>query len=113
MGAGELNGETPQQGQLRQSKHAHPHLFSLSQGFFYFRDQIRSVLSVVFATWPSMHDPIKFLLNESDEPEADRLTKKWTSAKLQELQYVGLSVRERNIPLNRTCEPVSHSEREI
>ena len=94
MGAGELNGETPQQGQLRQLRDAHPYLFTLSQVFFYFHDQIRNVLSVVFATWPSMHDPIKFLLNVSDEHEADELTEKWTDAKLKELQYVGLSVRE-------------------
>ena len=93
MGVGELDeGETPQQGQLRQLKHAHPYLFALSHGFFYVHDQLRNVRTVIFATWPSMHDPIPFLLNEADDHEADHLTEKWTDAKLKDLQYVGLSV---------------------
>ena len=53
----------------------------------------RETLAVVFATWPSMHDPISHLLNAADAEEADRLTEKWTDAKLKELNYVGISVR--------------------
>ena len=51
------------------------------------------MLVIVFAPWPSMHDPIKLLLNAQDRELADRLTEKWTVAKLSELQYVGLTVR--------------------
>ena len=40
-----------------------------------------------------MHDPISNLLNAADAEEADRLTEKWTDAKLKELNYVGISVR--------------------
>ena len=39
-----------------------------------------------------MHDPIKALLNVPDQDVADRLTEKWTDAKLGELQYVGVTV---------------------
>ncbi|MDI1490464.1 MAG: hypothetical protein OHK93_001667 [Ramalina farinacea] len=39
-----------------------------------------------------MHDPIKALLNVPDQEVADRLTEKWTDAKLGELQYVGVTV---------------------
>lgn len=53
----------------------------------------RETLAVIFATWPSMHDPISDLLNAADAEEADRLTEKWTDAKLKELNYVGISVR--------------------
>ena len=52
----------------------------------------REILAVVFATWPSMHDPISDLLNTADAEEADKLTEKWTDAKLKELNYVGISV---------------------
>ncbi|KAL9115059.1 MAG: hypothetical protein Q9187_007353 [Circinaria calcarea] len=37
-----------------------------------------------------MHDPIKSLLN-AEGKEADRLTLKWKDAKLQELNYVGIT----------------------
>lgn len=52
----------------------------------------RETLAVIFATWPSMHDPISDLLNAADAEEADKLTEKWTDAKLKELNYVGISV---------------------
>ena len=49
-------------------------------------------ISVMFATWPSMYDPVKSLLNAPDDAEADRLTERWKEAKLKELNYVGLTV---------------------
>lgn len=56
---------------------------------------LRRLLSIVFATWPSMHDPVNYLLNASTDIEADKLTEKWTDGKLKELEYVGLTVRMR------------------
>ncbi|MCJ1235150.1 hypothetical protein MMC14_003116 [Varicellaria rhodocarpa] len=45
----------------------------------------------MFATWPSMYDPVKSLLNAPDETEAEKLTERWMKAKLKELNYVGLT----------------------
>ena len=60
---------------------------------------LRTGLSVIFAPWPSMHNPVDRLLNAADTEEADRLTEKWTKGKLKELQYVGLSVRGNGHPI--------------
>ena len=54
--------------------------------------KIRQWISIMFATWPSMYDPVKSLLNAPDEGEADKLTERWMKAKLKELNYVGLTV---------------------
>ena len=94
MGAGELNGHAPGQGHLLQWRKRHPILFALSWVFVWFATEIRKALNIIFAPWPSMHDPMKRLLNVEDAEEADRLTEKWVRGKLDELQYVGLSVRE-------------------
>lgn len=89
MGATPFDSQAPKQRQLSQWRRGHPYLFSLGWVFILFH----KVLTVVFATWPSMHDPINSLLNATDVEEADKLTEKWTDAKLKELNYVGLSVR--------------------
>lgn len=99
MGAGELNDENLAQSQLLRWQRHHPYLFALTRTFIWFYAKIREALSIIFATWPSMHDPIKYLLNVADVQEADILTEKWTKAKLKELQYVGLSVRRRSLPI--------------
>ena len=65
----------------------------LSWPFVWLYRRFYGILVIVFAPWPSMHDPIKLLLNAQDRELADRLTEKWTVAKLSELQYVGLTVR--------------------
>lgn len=54
---------------------------------------IRRVLSIAFATWPSMHDPVSHLLNTVDREDADKLTEKWTNGKIKELEFVGITVR--------------------
>ena len=54
---------------------------------------IRKVLTIAFATWPSMHDPVSHLLNAANGEEADKLTEKWTKGKLKELEFVGITVR--------------------
>lgn len=94
MGAGEWNVQNPEQGHLLLWRKRHPYLFSLSFVFIWIAAKLRNLLNVVFATWPSMHDPIIYLLNTADEKEADKLTEKWADGKLKELQYVGLSVRK-------------------
>ena len=53
--------------------------------------KVCQAVSIALAPWPSMHDPIKSLLN-ADGHEADHLTLKWKDAKLQELNYVGITV---------------------
>ena len=87
MGAGELNNQNREQWRRR-----HPYIYALSRVFIGVAFQIRKLLTILFATWPSMHDPIIYLLNAADPKEADKLTEKWANGKLQELQYVGLSV---------------------
>ena len=67
--------------------------YPLSWPFAWLYHRFYGMLVIVFAPWPSMHDPIKLLLNAQDRDLADRLTEKWTVAKLSELQYVGLTVR--------------------
>ena len=92
MGTGVLNDQTTgHQWQVR-----HVYLFRLAWVFVWLATLPRKVFTIVFATWPSMHDPIKDLLNAAEMAEADRLTDKWTDGKLKELQYVGLSVRTFN-----------------
>ena len=68
-------------------------LVRLSSIYIWPAEGLRAGLSVIFAQWPSMHNPVDLLLNAADTEEADRLTEKWTKGKLKELQYVGLSVR--------------------
>jgi len=59
-------------------------------------------VSVLLAPWPSMHDPIKSLLN-AEEHEADILTTKWRDSKLAELNYIGITVRPFPITPNTTA----------
>ena len=47
----------------------------------------------MFATWSSMHEPIESFVSVPDEEVANKLIAKWIKAKLEELQYVGSSVR--------------------
>lgn len=89
MGATPFGSQAPRQSRISQWRKGHPYLFSLGWAFILFHKS----LTVIFATWPSMHDPINNLLNAIDVEEADKLTEKWTDAKLKELNYVGLSVR--------------------
>ena len=92
MGADELSGETPDQRPFLLWRSHHPYLYLFSWLSLWVYAQIRNAFSVVFATWPSMHDPIKSLLNVPDTEEADDLTDRWTKAKLKELEFVGLTV---------------------
>ena len=80
------------QSQLPQWRRRHSFLPNPTSIVSYLHAKTLSTLAVVFATWPSMHDPISNLLN-APPTEADRLTEKWTDAKLKELNYVGISVR--------------------
>ncbi|KAL9594765.1 MAG: hypothetical protein Q9219_006851 [cf. Caloplaca sp. 3 TL-2023] len=91
MGAGELPVELPTQEPLEKWRSRHPYLFGLSWIFIWSAMKFGKVLTIVFASWPSMHDPVSHLLNVADPKESDRLTEKWTDGKLKELQYVGLS----------------------
>lgn len=84
--------------QLTQPWKRHPYLFGPGWIIIWLIAKTRETLAVVFATWPSMHDPISNLLNAADAEEADKLTEKWTDAKLKELNYVGISVRETESP---------------
>lgn len=84
MSGNTLDGDAPGKTIFR-----HP----LSWPFAWLYNRLYGMLVIVFAPWPSMHDPIKLLLNAQDRELADRLTEKWTVAKLSELQYVGLTVR--------------------
>lgn len=77
--------------QLTQRWKRHPYLFGPGWIIIWLVAKTRETLAVVFATWPSMHDPISNLLNAADAEEADKLTEKWTDAKLKELNYVGIS----------------------
>lgn len=70
----------------------HPYVFYLTFGLGWIYYHTRNAFNIAFAPWPSMHDPIKALLNVPDQEVADRLTEKWTDAKLGELQYVGVTV---------------------
>lgn len=92
MGTGQSNRQTPVQEQLTQWWRRHPYLLGPGWIIIWLIAKARGTLAVVFATWPSMHDPISNLLNAADAEEADRLTEKWTDAKLKELNYVGISV---------------------
>ena len=60
---------------------------------------IRRILTIAFATWPSMHDPVSHLLNTVDREDADKLTEKWTNGKLKELEFVGITVRIEELKL--------------
>ena len=86
---GELKNETPNEERISFLRHRFPYSFF----FIWCYLKIRFAISVIFAPWHSMSDPIDSLLNIPDEEEADKLTAKWTKAKLEELQYVGLTVR--------------------
>ena len=97
MGAGKPIRQTPERGHLLQWQRRYPYLFCLSWVIRWSAAELRKILAVIFAPWPSMHDPIKYLLNAADKEEADKLTDKWTDGKLKELQYVGLSVRMFNL----------------
>ncbi|KAG8531830.1 uncharacterized protein KY384_003466 [Bacidia gigantensis] len=88
MGAGAPNGDTQNQGYLRSQ---HPYVYRIGWLVLWAWAECGKSLSIIFAQWPSMHDPIKYLLNVADHHEADTLTEKWVQGKLQELQYVGLS----------------------
>ena len=93
MGAAELRNQSLDGGHLPTWRRQHPYLFALFWVFIFAAARLRRSLSVIFAPWPSMHDPISHLLNIAEAEEADKLTEKWTDGKLKELQYVGLSVR--------------------
>ena len=93
MGTGRSERQTPIQEQLTQWWKSHPYLLGPGWVIMWLIGKTRETFAVVFATWPSMHDPISHLLNAADAEEADRLTEKWTDAKLKELNYVGISVR--------------------
>lgn len=95
MAGEKLNGDDPDRGHslpLWRLRQDHPFLFWCYCPFVYVYQKIYRAFVVIFAPWPSMHDPIKSLLNEQDRELADRLTEKWTHAKLGELQYVGITV---------------------
>lgn len=94
MGAGEFSRQNPDQGHLVLWQKRHPCLYGLSWVFIWSASMLGKFLSIIFATWPSMHDPINHLLNAADPEEADKLTEKWTDGKLKELQYVGTTVRK-------------------
>ncbi|KAL8935987.1 MAG: hypothetical protein Q9216_005163 [Gyalolechia sp. 2 TL-2023] len=91
MGAHEVRGEVPKQGQLALFRSRHRYLYGLCWIFLFSAAVFGKIWTVLFATWPSMHDPVSHLLNTTDVEEADNLTEKWTKGKLKELQYVGLS----------------------
>ena len=91
MGTAHPNHQTAVQEQLTQWW---KHLLSPGWVINWLIAKTRATLVVIFATWPSMHDPISNLLNAADAEEADKLTEKWTDAKLKELNYVGISVRK-------------------
>lgn len=93
MGTGQSERQAPIQEQLTQWCKRHPYLLGPGRIIMWLIAKTRETLAVVFATWPSMHDPISHLLNAADAEEADRLTEMWTDAKLKELNYVGISVR--------------------
>lgn len=79
-----VNGETPYSARATPANR-----FVYSTYWMYAK--VCQGVSIAFAPWPSMHDPIKSLLN-ADGREADDLTLKWKDAKLQELNYVGITV---------------------
>lgn len=91
METGQSKRQTPVQEQLTQWWKHHPYLLGPGWVIIWLIAKARGSLAVVFATWPSMHDPISNLLNAADAEEADKLTEKWTDAKLKELNYVGIS----------------------
>lgn len=93
MGLGELDSQAFEEDRLMPWRERHPYLYYPSWVFIWLVRVFRQTLTVIFATWPSMHDPVSQLLNAANEAEADKLTEKWTQGKLQELNYVGLSVR--------------------
>ena len=79
----------------------YPLLYALNYVFRWTASKVGALLSVIFATWPSMYDPIKYLLNVEDPQKADELTERWYKAKLKELQFVGLTVSVSSVPLRK------------
>ena len=94
MNAKEMNDENSEEEPLPLWRHRYPYSFILCWPFISLYRKTHRTIVIVFATWPSMHDPIRSLLNVKEADLADKLTAKWTEAKLGELQYVGLTVRE-------------------
>ena len=92
MRVDQFNDEAQEYGVRLGWKKKHPHLHALCWPIIFTYREMAGALSVAFAQWPSMHDPVKYLLNASDAQEADKLTERWVEAKLRELNYVGLTV---------------------
>ena len=95
MGGGGGNNLNPENGPISRRRRRQRSGFGLRYVFTWPAMTVRQSLTIVFAPWPSMHDPIVVLLNVADQIEADGLTEKWTKGKLKELQYVGLTVRKK------------------
>ena len=47
----------------------------------------------IYAADSSTYDPIEILLNVDDKDEKDRLTEKWATHKMEELNFIGTVVR--------------------
>lgn len=99
MGTHEGRSGVPDQGHLVLFRSSHRYLYNLRWIFRWSAAMLGEIWTIIFATWPSMRDPVSHLLNATDARDADSLTEKWTKGKLKELQYVGLSVREWTISL--------------
>ena len=93
MGTGALSDQASEQERHVLQGRRQPYLIRFNSIYIWPTKRLRAGLSVIFAPWPSMHNPVESFLNAADTKEADRLTEKWTEGKLKELQYVGLSVR--------------------
>ena len=63
MSGDTLNGESTRKTLLPPWRHRHPHSFELSWLFIWLYRKIHRAVVIIFAPWPSMHDPIKYLLN--------------------------------------------------